>query len=162
VNSKPKYLYNCYCGPARLREDDKSTHPGHVYENCPRVTAPSIIAPKLSELKDHRMQKFYKNLDLYIFILKSSGIDRADLVGSFVRGQETFSSDIDIRVSCSSEISKKILEICITLNSIDGLSFDLTTRSDSKFMPHMSLPKGDIIKLFDNKTGYVYKEDNSI
>ena len=156
MNNKTKYLYNCYCGPVRLRDDDKSTHPGHIYENCPRITAPVIVTPKLSDLKDYRMQKFYKNIDSYISLLRENGITRADLVGSFVRGQETFSSDIDIRIACSAAVSKNIADICVLLNGVDGLNFDLTTRADSKFMPHMSLPKGDIIKLFDDSSGYTY------
>lgn len=156
--SNRRYLYNCYCGPIRIREDDKSSHPGYIYDNCPRVTAPEIVTPRLSEIKDFRIEKFHSNLSLYIDVLRNSGIYRADLVGSFVRGHQTFSSDIDIRITCPPDVARKIPHICLLLNQIDGLQFDLTTKADSLLMPHMKLPKGDMIKLFDDRTGYVYSE----
>jgi predicted nucleotidyltransferase len=156
MSLQKRYLYICYCGPVRLREDQKDKHPGYIYENCPRISAPMIKTPKLSELKDYRMTKFYKNIDCYIDKMINLGVTRSELTGSFVRQDQSFTSDIDIIVSHPDE--KNIKKIESVLKDIDKLGIDLISQKSLDLMPHMSIDKGTTIVLFDLKSGYRYHE----
>lgn len=153
-----KYLYNCYCGLVRVREDEKDKHQGYLYENCPRVTAPKIKTPKISEISDSRIHAMYNNLDTYIEILKRFNITKAFFVGSFVRGDQTYKSNIEIVVYTENSEKKELDLLKETMNRLDSLSFDIIHSMDYLMMPHMSLDKGDKISLFDSLSNYVYNE----
>lgn len=155
-----QYLYNCYCGPISLREDNKQGHSGSIYSNCPRINAPEIKASKISEIKHPYMIKFLSKIDQYIDAMIDFGATRADLMGSFVRGNFSTYSDIDIEIFCSPKKDKHLSELESKLKEIDGLEFDLTPHSHTLLMPHMTINKGDHIILFDLTIDYMYSEDS--
>jgi predicted nucleotidyltransferase len=163
MDNTKRYLYNCYCGPVRLREDQKDKHPGFLYENCPRISAPKIKAKKISEIKDGRVKKFYNNLDQYIDILKQSGVNRANFIGSFVRGHQSANSDIDIEIFGGPELQKDVSILEREMFMLDNISFDISPHSQLVLMPHMKMPKGDRIVIFSIEDRYTYSElDNFI
>lgn len=159
MNNIKRYLYNCYCGPSRLRDDQKDKHPGFIYENCPRISAPLVDTPKISEINDIRIKKFYNNLDQYISIFIENNVTRADFIGSFVRGQHSYSSDIDIEIYSGPETEKDVRQLEQKINLIENLNFDLVPNSQSFLMPHMQIPKKDRIVLFSLDENYKYSED---
>lgn len=157
------YLYLCYCGIFGVAEHKRDKNSGFLYKNCPRLTAPMLKAPLLSQINDLKFKKFYFALDNYIDILISYGVEKAFITGSYITGRYLTYSDIDISITGgpqpeSQEMKRLVKEIRLFQN----LPIDIIVTSEIlKIMPHQGIPRGDEVWLFDKSINYRYSEQNN-
>jgi predicted nucleotidyltransferase len=157
------YLYLCYCGQFGVAEHKRDKSPGFLYKNCPRLTAPMLKTPILSEIDDKKFKKFYNSLDEHIDILISYGVESAYLAGSYITGKFLIHSDIDISIEGGPKLKEEMDRLVKEIRSFKNLPIDIIVTADLlRLMPHLEVPRGDKVFLFDKAINYRYSEKNNL
>jgi len=92
------------------------------------------------------------NTDLILNFLKGKSADKISLFGSYARGEENESSDVDILVNFKNKISLlDLIEIEYELSDILNKKVDLVTENSLRNKQVLKYISADLISLYNEK-----------